>query len=98
MAICIFDRIKNSNEVLTTACLIVSYILDGIRDVSDTNKECLGLLDEVIRLAEHVNFIQSHCESLKETKIDSSIKRTITVILQVSIWCCTQKKAGKIAK
>lgn len=103
VAICIFDRIKNSNEVLTTACLIVSYILDGIRDVSDNNKECLGLLDRVIRLAEDVNVAKLlHCGLLKETKIetkiDTSMKRAITVILEVSIWCCTQKKAGMIAK
>lgn len=95
VAICIFNRIKNSNEVLTTACLIVSYILDGIRYVSDNNKECMGLLDQVITLAQRVNCVIIHRPSLK---IDRSIKKTIILILEVSISCCTQKKAGMIAK
>lgn len=100
VAICIFNRIKNSNEVLTTACLIVSYILDGIRYVSDNNKECMELLDQVITLAQHVNRVIIHLRSLKEMNIDTHtiMKSTIILILEVSISCCTQKKAGMIAK
>lgn len=102
VALSIFDRIKNSNEVLTTACLIVSYILDGFQSVSDNKEECLGLLDQVIRLAEHVVFLEFQRVSLNETKIDTSIKTSIktsiSVILEVSISCCTQMKACKIAK
>lgn len=105
VAIRIFERIKNSNEVLTTACLIVSYILDGIQNVSDNKKECLGLLGEVIKLAQNVNNVKLYCAS-KETKIDTSMKteidrttkKTITVILEVSILCCNQKKACMIVK
>lgn len=68
--------------------LVVSHILERFEHISQNQKECLSVLEEMTKLAKHVKRLKER-DRLKQ-EMEDTIKETTELIVKASIMCSSQ--------
>lgn len=75
---------------------MVANILERFETVSANQEDCLCLLEEMNKLAQHVKQLKER-DDLKKG-MESLIKEATELILEASIMCCTQIEDSKFRR